>query len=159
MVRASDNGVAEIVLRSLCAVVLLAAVALVVLHMTVGNDNDGYFGGAWVCGFVLILLGILVYARARNRLEVGRWGILIAQGRKRRSILWDQLKDVTVEVAQGPDGETPPLVRPARLPHTNGEVRSSAAGGLNTTRGRVRRVAATIRNYRDHVRAGTATWV
>ena len=103
-------------------------------------------------------MGIPLYVRAHNRLEVNQWGIVVAHGHRSRSILWDQLNDVTVEVAEGSEGDIRYLVQ--LVLHTpTGTIRSRAAIGMNTTRGRMHQLAATIRNYRDHIRAGTATWL
>ena len=155
-VRVSDSRVAEMILRSLCAVLLLAVVVFVVLGVVQGNGDHGYVAGAIVCGSFLLLLGCIFYMWARNRVELNQAGVIVTQGRKSKSILWDQLNDVTVEAAEGPEGKIRYLVQ--LVFHTpTGEVRSAA--GLDTTRGRVRQLAPTIRSYRDHIRAGTAKWV
>jgi hypothetical protein len=155
-VRVSDSRVVEMILRLLCAVLLLAVVVFVVLGVVQGNGDNGYFAGAFGCGVSLLLLGWILYVWARNRVEVNQWGVLITKVGKSRSVLWDQLNDVTVEVAEGPEGKVRYLVQ--LVFHTpTGEVRS--APGLDTTRCRVRQLAPTIRSYRDHIRAGTAKWV
>jgi hypothetical protein len=157
-VRGSHNRVSEIILRSAGAALVLAFVAFLVLYATTGN-SEGYGVAGMMCALVLIPLDIVLYTRAQNVVEVGKYGLLVGQGSKSRSILWDQLIDVSIETARGPHDEALPHIDQLVLRTSTGDIRPSGAHGLCTTRGRMRQLAATIRNYRSHVLAGTANWI
>jgi hypothetical protein len=149
----------------LCGLLLLAAVVLVILGVAHGNrDNsgaqgngyNGYFVGAIVCGFFLLTLGWTISHRIVDRLEVDESGVHITHGRRTQSIPWDQLEYAGVERVTNEGGFNTPFIR--RLVVSTPTKSIPSVYGLDTDDGRLPQIVATIRSYRDQVRAGTAKW-
>jgi hypothetical protein len=143
----------------LCGLLLLATVILLVLGAARGND---YFVGAVVCGFFLLMLGWTINHRIADQLDVDESGVHITHGRellgrRTQSVPWDQLQTVSAERVRAEGGFDIPFVR-RLVVHTPTEGIPSTYG-LDTVRSRLPQIVATIRSYRDQIRAGTATWV
>jgi len=140
----------------LFAVLLLGGVVLLIVGVAQGiRDDNGYLVGAFFCGLLLPIAGIALYYGPRNRLVVDPTGVHLTQGRKTRSIPWDQVDDVTVEQVQSDEGKSQLFVQLVFVTPT-GKVRSTV--GRRGSHGRVWQLAETILYYLDRIRAGTARW-
>jgi hypothetical protein len=142
----------------LCAVLLVVTLSCLVALETAahGNVKSGYFTGALLCGLILLPLALITYTAVNTRLDVNEDGVTVVNGPRPRHVPWSEVDDVTLELL--PAGEGVSYLYQLVFTTPSGQVRAAAPLGLDSPRGRLSRLAATILHYRDQARARTAKW-